>query len=166
MTSYRRHVARHPDALSRALRQVRSHSMETGPTRDTVGFPIGSALMKFAEGMTKSLRGASTRMVLHTEMGVWGSSDKVVAYRSKLGGSLWCTECATPAVIRFGIPLTSDDLPDGGHCLKCSRDLLIPPAEAGTSIPPVECPDCSHPHVEGQRCTAATAGPFPCGCRG
>jgi hypothetical protein len=31
MPSYRRHVARHPLALARALRAVRAHAMQTGP---------------------------------------------------------------------------------------------------------------------------------------
>lgn len=81
-------------------------------------------------------------------------ADPVLAYRSKLGGLHWCTDCATPAVIRFGIPLTSEDLPDGGLCSVCDRDLLIV-----VPAPNPFCSICEHaPHGGEAGCH--------CGCRG
>ena len=54
------------------------------------------------------------------------TGDCVVAYRSPLPGalSLYCTS----HIEELGacVPLTSEDLPDGGVCAKCGVDVLIP----------------------------------------
>lgn len=52
----------------------------------------------------------------------------VVAYRSPQSGALYCVPCHAG-----GIPVTSEDLPDGGLCAACDVDVLITPAEAGES---------------------------------
>ncbi|KPI31429.1 hypothetical protein OV320_2645 [Actinobacteria bacterium OV320] len=61
-------------------------------------------------------------------------SNRVVAYRSALPGawSIYCTRHTSE--LGDGImPLTSDDLPDGGLCASCGVDVLIEqqPKEAG-----------------------------------
>lgn len=68
--------------------------------------------------------------------GVWQPSeadcDRVVAYRSALPGalSIYCTSHTDE--LGDVLPLTSDDLPDGGLCVSCGVDVLIPqqPKEA------------------------------------
>lgn len=54
-------------------------------------------------------------------------TDRTVAYRSALPGamSIYCTR-HTDELGTGVIPLTSDDLPDGGVCAQCHVDLLIP----------------------------------------
>jgi hypothetical protein len=58
--------------------------------------------------------------------------DRVVAYRSALPGawSIYCT--GHTGELGDVLPLTSDDLPDGGLCVSCGVDVLIPqqPKEA------------------------------------
>lgn len=40
-------------------------------------------------------------------------------------------------------------------------------SEAGPpAVAPAECPDCTHPHVQGQSCTALMAAGTDCGCTG
>lgn len=87
----------------------------------------------------------------------WAEPDPVLAYRSKFSHSLYCTTCSGAG--HFGIPLTSDDLPDGGLCASCGRDVMI----VTPAITPAECIACTHPHVEGQECTV-DVGPGYCGC--
>jgi hypothetical protein len=59
--------------------------------------------------------------------------DRIVAYRSALPGALsvYCTN-HTDELGDGVMPLTSDDLPDGGVCAGCGVDVLIPqqPKEA------------------------------------
>ena len=59
--------------------------------------------------------------------------DRIVAYRSALPGALsaYCTN-HTDELGGGVMPLTSDDLPDGGTCCQCGVDVLIPqqPTEA------------------------------------
>lgn len=90
----------------------------------------------------------------------WTEPDPVVAYRSKFSRSLYCMTCAGNG--RFGIPLTSDDLPDGGLCASCGRDVLIP----APAIAPAECPACSHKHIEGVECVLELGPDSYCGCTG
>jgi hypothetical protein len=60
--------------------------------------------------------------------------NRVVAYRSALPGawSIYCTR-HTSELGDGVIPLTTDDLPDGGLCASCGADVLIEqqPKEAG-----------------------------------
>lgn len=53
--------------------------------------------------------------------------DRVVAYRSALPGawSIYCTR-HTDELGNGVLPLTADDLPDGGLCASCGADVLIP----------------------------------------
>ncbi|KAB1146791.1 hypothetical protein F7R91_14520 [Streptomyces luteolifulvus] len=53
------------------------------------------------------------------------TGDRIVGHRSRLGMFLYCTR-HTDELGASGIPITSDDLPDGGLCAKCGTDLLIP----------------------------------------
>lgn len=92
---------------------------ELGRTLSSVRIPAPAFGPMDPDHVDQALKGMTGR-------GLFTQPDlPVIAYRSKLGGSRWCTDCATPSVIRFGTPLTSEDLPDGGLCLKCERDLLI-----------------------------------------
>jgi hypothetical protein len=52
--------------------------------------------------------------------------NRVVAYRSALPGalSIYCTRHTDELGYGF-MPLTSDDLPDGGLCAGCGVDVLI-----------------------------------------
>jgi hypothetical protein len=52
--------------------------------------------------------------------------DRIVAYRSALPGafSVYCTR-HTDDLGDGAIPLTSEDLPDGGLCAQCGADVLI-----------------------------------------
>lgn len=65
-----------------------------------------------------------------------GSKDgtRTVAYRSRTSNRLYCRLCCT----RLGVwaDLTSEDLPDGGICASCGRDVLIDPPqpEAGEAL--------------------------------
>lgn len=68
----------------------------------------------------------------------------------------YCLECRPAG----SSPVTAADVTASTECQDCGTRLL------GPAIPPAECPDCKHAHVEGQHCTAPTAGPFPCGCTG
>ncbi|WP_330328224.1 hypothetical protein [Streptomyces pseudovenezuelae] len=59
-------------------------------------------------------------------------TERILAYRSALPGaqSLYCTR-HTDELGTGVIPLTTDDLPDGGLCASCGADVLIP-QEGGT----------------------------------
>lgn len=81
----------------------------------------------------------------------------VLAYRSKFSRALYCMTCSGAG--HFGIPLTSDDLPDGGLCASCGCDVLIP----APAITPAECLACTHWHVQGVECYVEV-GPGYCGC--
>lgn len=83
-----------------------------------------------------SLRAARVKQ---QELGEWPAGgaqqpsevagDRIVAYRSALPGafSVYCTNHADE--LGDGVmPLTSDDLPDGGVCVRCGVDALIPSA--------------------------------------
>lgn len=62
------------------------------------------------------------------------ASDRIVAYRSALPGALsvYCTR-HTDELGDGAMPLTSNDLPDGGLCSGCGVDVLIPQGEETTS---------------------------------
>ena len=67
--------------------------------------------------------------VPHPDCPVHGTgteAERVVAYRSPLPGalSLYCTRHTDD--LGAYTPLTSDDLPDGGLCVQCGTDVLIP----------------------------------------
>jgi hypothetical protein len=58
--------------------------------------------------------------------------DRIVAYRSALPGawSVYCTR-HTDDLGDGAMPLTSEDLPDGGLCAQCGADVLIQQQPAG-----------------------------------
>ncbi|MEV7140732.1 hypothetical protein [Streptomyces tauricus] len=58
--------------------------------------------------------------------------NRIVAYRSPLPGALsvYCTR-HTSELGDGALPLTSDDLPDGGMCAGCGVDVLIPQGPSG-----------------------------------
>lgn len=103
MSSYRRHVARHPLALPRALRAVRRHALETGPqdpnhwsvhTTDPFDLMCGGPPPVIGTRWNKVLRCLEHPIRFETD-------DRL-------------TE------------ITVEDLPDGGICtyVNCGRDLL------------------------------------------
>lgn len=55
-------------------------------------------------------------------------TDRIVAYRSPQGRSLYCTRHVDELFGAVFTPVTSDDLPDGGLCTfpDCGADVLIP----------------------------------------
>jgi len=55
-------------------------------------------------------------------------ADRIVAYRSRDGRSLYCTRHAGEVFGTTFTPVTSEDLPDGGTCTypECGADVLIP----------------------------------------
>lgn len=55
------------------------------------------------------------------------STDRVVAYRAPITDHLFCAPCGESD---RSTALTSDDLPDGGVCVGCGVDVLIPQAGA------------------------------------
>lgn len=73
--------------------------------------------------------------------------DRIVAYRSPLPGafSVYCTR-HTDELGDGVIPLTSDDLPDGGVCASCGTDVLIPQqqGQAVTALTPCTCRQAVH----------------------
>lgn len=176
MSSYRRYVAQHGAAVHRALKQVRSHALETPPdpvtvawTRDTFrGFAdrlrAGSFEVSFGpmnpdlvdERLAEMIgRG----MVADRPLIVLTDPDPVLAYRGQRSGALRCLGCAGEWTRKFSVPLTSDDLPDGGICRVCGVDVLIPEIPVTTA----ECPECSHSHSSGTTCARAY-GNVVCGC--
>jgi hypothetical protein len=107
MPSYRRHVARHPLALARALRAVRAHAMQTGP-QDPNHWSVHTPVDPF-----ELMCGGPAPVVAH-------------AYRGYLHSDiLRCMSHPLPPHAET-IELTSEDLPDGGICTwpECGRDVL------------------------------------------
>lgn len=144
MPSYRRHVARHPRALERARRYILKHGWETGPLPDPP--PTPSALQEWAASFFNPklpVRACTQahfdtfRDTLPVPVGVHCS----VCKHEPHGGEAGC-HCGCRGV----------RLPDSW--------LPVP------KIAPAECPECSHAHVSGERCTHSygSGGALFCGC--
>lgn len=160
MSSYRRYVAQHSAAVHRALKQVRSHALETPPDPVTVAWTRDTF-----RGFAERLRGHSftlevSPMRMDAARIILGQ-DPVLAYRGRSTSRLWCADCVRglPMDLTSLIPLTSDELPEGGICGTCGVDVLIPVAPVTTA----ECPECSHSHSSGTTCARAY-GNVVCGC--
>lgn len=123
MTSYRR-MAHHPFAVARAVHQVRVHALETGPTYpDAVEVDTGQTFQEFMRGFG-SLTVKLEQVKIPEPAFKAEPPAPVLAYRSRITGRLFCATCpSTPT--QFSVPLTSEDLPDGGLCVSCGRDVLI-----------------------------------------
>jgi hypothetical protein len=123
MTSYRR-MAHHPMALARATHQIRVHALETGPTYPDaieVQLTVPESIRQAFATLDQAVR--RVRIPEPAYLSEVTKPDPVLAYRSKHSSALYCMECSGAG--QFGIPLTSDDLPDGGLCVSCDRDVLI-----------------------------------------
>lgn len=96
-------------AERRALRQVRRHANETGPLdmavppAPAVGYQIGELFGGFRAALA-----------------VQGYRE-IVAWRGEITGNLYCPDHAPR---KSCTPLTSGDLPDGGVCVDCGKDVL------------------------------------------
>lgn len=79
--------------------------------------------------------------------------DRIVAYRSALPGALsvYCTN-HTDELGGGVMPLTSDDLPDGGVCAGCGIDVLIPQQPKEAESPRTVCV-CDH--TKGEHITVS-----------
>lgn len=100
-------------------------------------------------------------MVADRPLIVLTDPDPVLAYRGRSTSRLWCADCVRglPMDLTSLVPLTSDELPEGGICGTCGVDVLIPVALVTTA----ECPECSHSHTSGTTCARAY-GNVVCGC--
>lgn len=176
MSSYRRYVAQHGAAVHRAVRQVRKHALETPPQHHMHQWATDTF-----RGFAERLRGESFEvsfgpvdpdrlderlkemigrgLVADRPLIVLPEPDPVLAYRGQRSGALRCPGCAGEWTRKFSVPLTSDDLPDGGICRVCGVDVLIPEVPLTTA----ECPECSHSHTSGTTCARAY-GNVVCGC--
>lgn len=174
MSSYRRYVAQHGGAVHRAREMINRHALETGPV---IPVPAEAWAEDTFRGFAERLRAGSFEvsfgpmnpdlvderltemigrgMVADRPLIVLTNPDPVLAYRSKINGRLWCLTCPTEVTIKLSVPLTSDDLPDGGICRVCGVDVLIPVVPAPNPC----CSICKHaPHGGEAGCH--------CGCRG
>ena len=115
MSSYRRHATA-PYAVARAKRHLRRHMLETPPRH--WGGPAQEYVSPFAGQVFAEFKHRLTEMVPVAYV-----QDKVIGYRAAYGPhTLRCVD--HPFLHRTKVPLTSDDLPDGGTCVMCGRDLL------------------------------------------
>lgn len=179
MASYRRYVATHGAARARALRQVRLHEWETFGKVQRSGrwavleCPLTMAPAQSFQDYVRSLAGGTMTVDVKppaeffdslAELGKKLSSVRipapaftqpelpVIAYRGRRSGVLRCSDCTGRFLLTD--ELTSDDLPDGGLCSVCDRDLLIV-----VPAPNPFCSICKHaPHGGEAGCH--------CGCRG
>lgn len=104
-------------AERRAVRHVRRHANETGPLDMAVppAPAVGYQLGELFGGFRAALDGLSQARIF-TEMG-----GRVVAWRGEITGNLYCLDHAPR---KSASPLASGDLPDGGVCIDCGKDVL------------------------------------------
>lgn len=162
MSSYRRYVARHGAAIYRAKRQVRKHALETGPAWPNMHSRGGEEWAEETfQDFARKLKDQPFVFTVHArdvpdhvlDLFTEPEPDLVLAYRGRASKALRCVRCVSPGLIKLSIPLTSDDLPDGGICRACGVDVLIP------VVPNPCCTLCEHaPHGGEAGCH--------CGCRG
>lgn len=101
-------------AARRAVRQVRRHANETGPL-DTAVPParaVGYQIGELFGGFRAALAGIGP---------VAGVGPRPVAWRGEITGNLYCPDHAPR---KSCAPLWPRDLPDGGVCIDCGKDVL------------------------------------------
>lgn len=116
---------------------------ELGKKLSAVRIPAPAFGQMDPDRVDQALKGMTGRgLFTHPEL-------PVIAYRGRRSGVLRCSECTGSFLLTD--ELTSEDLPDGGLCTVCGRDLLI--------VSGVHCSICKHaPHGGEAGCH--------CGCRG
>lgn len=156
MSSYRRYVARHGAAVHRAREMIRRHALETPPDPVTVAW-TRDTFQNYARRLSQGQLAVNVEMTPGTQnlcMDLFKDPDPVLAYRGQRSGALRCLGCSG-GYRKFSVPLTSEDLPDGGICRVCGVDVLIPVVP----VPDPHCSLCKHaPHGGEAGCH--------CGCRG